>query len=309
MAKKKKELPDFIPPMLAETGTPFDSDDYLFEIKWDGVRVLAFIEESGLRLVNRRKYVVTERYPDLRFLERIPPGTVLDGEIVVIREGKSQFPLVLSREQGRDSLRINALAKQMPATYVAFDFLYVDYESTMDLPLEKRREILAYLVQEINHPQFLLSDGVVSHGKAFFDEACKRELEGVMAKRLNSRYTPGRRSDAWQKIKRLNEVICAIVGFTLSEERPGEFRSLVIAAEENGKLRCVGKVGSGISETLRKKLNKLLVERLQDKPLCDCGDIKGNWVAPGLFCRVTFTEQMESGDLRFPAFKELIIPE
>lgn len=300
---KTKELPDFIPPMLSQPGQAFDSDEHLFEIKWDGTRCLAFIDENGLRLRNRRRAVMNDRYPDLDFLKNLPRGTVLDGEIVVLQEGKPHFNLLQSREQARTGHRVRSLAHSTPATYVVFDLLYVEYQSIMNEPLTTRREMLSVLVKGVNNPQLILSEGVIGPGTAFFAEACRQNLEGVIAKRLNSRYLPGQRTDAWTKIKKLSELYCAIIGFVPTG--PDDFRSLIIAAEHEGKLRCVGKVGTGFSVALRKKINELIWTRLQDKPICEC-DIKGKWLAPGLFCRVVFMEQTVNGDLRAPALKEFI---
>lgn len=298
------KIPDFVAPMLSQTGQPFDSDDYLFEIKWDGTRCLAFVDENGLRLHNRRRVFLNDRYPDLAFLKGLPPGTVLDGEIVVLHNGRPEFNLLQSREQARTPHRVRSLAHSTPATYVAFDLLYLGHESIMNQPLTERRKLLEVLVKGVNNPQLLLSVGVTGQGRAFFAEACRQNLEGVMAKRLTSRYVPGQRTDAWIKIKKLSELYCAIIGFVPTG--PDDFRSLIIAAEHEGKLRCVGKVGTGFTKPLRKKINDLLWSRLQSKPVCPC-DIKGKWVAPGLFCRVVFMEQTKKGDLRAPAFKELIV--
>lgn len=301
---KTRALPDFIAPMLSQPGQAFDSSEHLFEIKWDGTRCLAFIDEKGHRLRNRRRVAMNDRYPDLEFLGKLPPGTVLDGEIVVLQEGKPVFNLLQSREQARTPHRVRSLAHSTPATYVVFDLLYVDYQSIMNEPLSTRREMLEVLVKGVGNPQLIISTGVVGAGKAFFAEACRQNLEGVIAKRLNSRYLPGQRTDAWTKIKKLSELYCAIIGFVPTG--PDDFRSLIIAAEHEGKLRCVGKVGTGFTVPLRKRINELLWSRLQDKPVCDC-DIKGKWVAPGLFCRVVFMEQTVNGDLRAPALKEFIV--
>src|SRR6266851_9948331 len=123
------ELPRFVPPMLAKPGSPFDSHEHLFEIKWDGTRVLAFIERRGYRLVNRHRADVTDRYPELGFLGTPPTGTVLDGEVVVLRHGKPDFGLLLSRNQARAALKIQSLAWTFPATYIVFDLLYDRFES------------------------------------------------------------------------------------------------------------------------------------------------------------------------------------
>ena len=195
------ELPRFVPPMLAKPGDPFDSPEHLFEVKWDGTRVLAFVESRGYRLVNRHRVDVTDRYPELGFLHDLPAGVVLDGEVVVLRQGKPDFGLLLSRNQARAPLKIQILARTLPATYVVFDLLYDRFESLLALPLVTRRERLEKLIQGCAHPRLVFSQGVVDSGKAFFAEICHQGLEGMMAKHLDSGYRPGRRTDAWIKVK------------------------------------------------------------------------------------------------------------
>jgi len=195
------KLPRFVQPMLALPGVPFDSPDHLFEIKWNGTRVLAFVDQGGYRLVNRHRVDVTDRYPELGFLANLPAGIILDGEIVVLRQGKPDFGLLLSRNQTRAPLKIRSLARMLPATYVVFDLLYHRFESLLALPLDERRERLEKLMRRNTHPRLVFSQGVIGSGKAFFAEVCRLRLEGVMAKRLASRYRPGRRTDAWIKIK------------------------------------------------------------------------------------------------------------
>src|SRR5229473_5454129 len=194
-------LPRFVPPMLAKPGVPFDSPEHLFEIKWDGTRALAFVENRGYRLVNRHRADVTDRYPELELLSDLPAGTVLDGEVVVLRQGKPDFGLLLSRNRARASFRIQFLARILPVTYVVFDLLYERYESLLAQPLGTRRKRLEKLIQGCAHPRLVFSQGVVGSGKAFFAEICHQGLEGMMAKRLASRYLPGRRTHAWIKIK------------------------------------------------------------------------------------------------------------
>jgi DNA ligase D-like protein (predicted ligase) len=303
MKRSAKELPKFIRPMLAKPGVPFDSDDYLFEIKWDGTRTLAFIDRSGYRLVNRRQVDMTSRYPEFSFLGQIKPGTVVDGEVVVLRRGKPDFRLLMSREQTQSSLKIRNLARTLPATYIVFDLLYDGYESVIAQPLQVRRERLQQLVKQCDQPHLVLSEGIVGKGKAFFREACAQELEGVIAKRLQSRYMPDQRTDAWIKIKRGETVCCAIIGFLPSGK--DDFRSLILAAERGGVLHHVGQVGSGFDMSLRKKLNALVWSRLRAKPIIPC-KIKGKWIEPGLYCLVHCMERTASGHLRAPSFKELL---
>ena len=160
-----------------------------------------FVESRGYRLVNRHRVDVTDRYPELGFLHDLPAGVVLDGEVVVLRQGKPDFGLLLSRNHARAPLKIQILARTLPATYVVFDLLYDRFESLLAVPLITRRKRLEKLIQGCAHPRLVFSQGVVGPGKAFFAEICHQGLEGMMAKRLASRYRPGRRTDAWIKIK------------------------------------------------------------------------------------------------------------
>jgi len=195
------ELPRFVPPMLAKPGAPFDSSEHLFEIKWDGTRVLAFVDSHSYRLINRHRADVTDRYPELAFLHDLPAGTVLDGEVVVLRQGKPDFGLLLSRNQARASLKIQSLARTFPATYIVFDLIYHRFESLLASPLWARRQRLDRVVQACANSRLVFSEGIVGSGRAFFEAVCRQGLEGVVAKRLDGRYRPGRR--AWIKIKPL----------------------------------------------------------------------------------------------------------
>jgi DNA ligase D-like protein (predicted ligase) len=289
--------------MLAKPGTPFDSDEHIFEVKWDGTRTLALIECGEYRLLNRRKIDMTAGYSEFAGLAAFPEGTVLDGETIVFRNGKPDFGLLQSREQARSSLKIRSLARTMPATYIVFDLLYERYRSTMELPLVERRQRLRRLITSAGLPQVVLSQGVVGPGRTFFQQTCQQGLEGVIAKRLQSRYLPGKRTDAWLKIKRQMELHCAIIGFLPAGT--DDFRSLILAMEEGGELICVGKVGTGFDAAMRKRLNSLLWDRLQDKPVV-ANKHKGIWIEPGLFCRVVCMERTPRGELRAPAFKGLI---
>jgi ATP-dependent DNA ligase len=191
----------------------------------------------------------------------------------------------------------------MPATYIVFDLLYDAYQSLLDQPLKARRQRLAQLVKDCGQPGLVLSEGIVGKGIAFFREACAQELEGVVAKRLDSRYLPGQRTDAWIKIKRGETVCCAIIGFVPSGK--DDFRNLIIAAETGGVLQHVGQVGTGFNRELRQKLNRLLRAHPRPKPIIPC-KVKGQWVEPGLYCLVHCMERSPRGHLRAPAFKALV---
>jgi ATP-dependent DNA ligase len=197
----KQSLPAFIEPMLARRGQPFDSDDYLFEIKWDGIRMLAFIEEDGYRLLNRHGVNMTERYPEFAFLATLPPGTILDGEMVVFRNGKPDFGLVQGRDKTRSALKIRSLSLAQPATYMAFDLLYDKGQALLQRPLRQRRQHLQEVVSRLADSHVVLSQAMIGAGTALFRETYRQHLEGIMAKKLTSSYRPGQRAADWIKIK------------------------------------------------------------------------------------------------------------
>jgi DNA ligase D-like protein (predicted ligase) len=302
-------LPDFIPPMLAKRGQPFTSDDCLFEVKWDGTRTIVFVENGNYRLVNRRRVDMTYRYPEFDFLAGLPAGTVLDGEMIVLEAGRPSFHKLLSRENAGSPLKIRSLARNMPAVLVVFDQLYAGSHSIMPQPLELRRRVLAETVAGCNSNRLVVSDVVLGQGRALFDEVVKRDLEGIMAKRLGSRYLAGKRTDAWLKIKKRSRMLCAVMGFQPADDGSRDFRSLILASNDprTNRLRFVGKVGTGFPQRLRNQINELVWSRLQDRPVVPCVE-KGRWVEPGLFCEVSYLEQTAGGELRDPVFEKLIDP-
>ena len=301
---QEKPLPRFVSPMLAKRGEAFDSKDHLFEIKWDGVRTLSFVEGGNARLFNRRGVELGDRYPELDYLRDLPPGTVLDGEIVLLRDGKPDFSAMMGREHVRDADRTARLARSEPVTYVVFDLLYRDFESIMPRPLTERREHLGEVVNATPHARWALSESVVESGLQFFEEIQKLELEGMVAKRLDSPYLSGMRTEAWTKIKPVHTLQCVILGYQLDDR--GDLKSLIIGApDDDGQLTCVGKVGSGLSGALRERLLEALRERPCTEPLIEC-NMEGQWVEPGLFCAVEYLERTSGGGLRAPVFVGLV---
>ena len=298
-------LPEFVKPMLARPAEPFDSPDFLFEPKWDGTRALAFVDGDGqYRLVNRRRRDMAWRYPELSFLASLPAGTVLDGEIVCIgADGKPDFQALQAREQVRTKTRAVRSVPTCPATYIVFDLMYVAFASIMNEPCSVRRDLLRRLVAQAGQAGLVMSEGVVEHGAAYFAQAAAQGLEGVVAKRLDSAYQPGKRTGAWLKIKRHVTIHCAVIGFV--PEGKDDFGSLIVAAQEaDGVLRCVGRVGSGFDARLRARLNDYLWRHLRDTPVIPCRE-KGRWVEPGLYCTVTCMDRTADGRLRAPVFGEI----
>lgn len=295
-------LPSHIEPMLSRIGTAFDSPAHLFEIKWDGVRAMTYIEGGAHRMHGRKRRDLAGRYPELAFLARLPSGCVFDGELVVLAaDGKPDFPAILGRENA-GAKGIDSAARQHPVVYVVFDLLYERGESLLAMPLRERRARLERCTAAVGHANLVLSDGVVGAGKSLFDAVRERGLEGMVGKRLDSPYLPGERTDAWQKVKQVHQLHCVIVGYEPDGER--DFKSLIIATDVDGELRCVGKVGSGIGEAERRELRARLFTQRVLRPLIEPG-MPGVWVAPTLFCTVNFLERTASGALRAPVFVAL----
>jgi bifunctional non-homologous end joining protein LigD len=296
-------LPEHIEPMLATSGEPFDSPAHVFELKWDGVRAMAYAEHGTLRMHGRRRRDLAARYPELAFLAALPSGTVLDGELVVLQPGgRPDFGAIVGRENMAPARALVAAA-QRPVHYVVFDLLYRGGENWMTRPFAERRAALAELLAAIASPRLLTSDGVAAHGRALFAAAQQQALEGIVGKRLDAPYRPGERGDAWIKIKLQQQVHCLILGFEPDEI--GDVRSVIVASDFGGELRCVGKVGSGLTVAQRAELRRLLTARRASRPLVDAG-MAGQWVEPGLYCTVRFLERTESGSLRAPVFVGLV---
>ncbi len=286
-------LPRIIHPMLAVRGTPFDSEEYIFEVKWDGFRVLLFCEAGSYRLMSRNSINLNEDFLELSFLSSLPPGTVLDGELVSLVDGKPDFESLKSRRPDVKSF----------ITYFAFDILYKDFEPQMSLPLVQRKIILEKLLTPYLQERLALNAFVDTNGTIFFKRVKELDLEGVMAKQKTSLYFPGRRERTWKKIKRSFEIMCVIIGFSPGEDR-NSFRSLMLASAFEGQLKYVGKVGTGFSHSFKDELFKTMQRLVVNKPIIPCPE-PGIWIKPEVFCKVEYAELTQAGLLRAPVFKSL----
>ena len=186
-----------VKPMLAVSGQPFNSEGWIFEPKIDGTRCLAGVSSSGMRLHNRRLFDITYRYPELVIALALGASScVLDGEITVFVDGKPSFAALAERDHQNERLRIDYLSRALPASYVVFDILYAKERSVMHLPLRERKQILRDELQESEI--VTIADSFPEKGEDYFQAALKMGIEGIVAKRLDSRYEPGTRSQEWR---------------------------------------------------------------------------------------------------------------
>ena len=200
-------------PMLAVPAEPFDSPDYCFELKWDGIRALAAVEKGGWRLWGRERADYTGRYPELDVLRRWPAGTLVDGELVAFdADSRPNLPRLLRRHGLTDPWRIRQARHWCSACYVVFDLLYQAGHSLLNEPLVRRREELVALCRRLGAPEVRFSEAVVGNGTALYAAALAWGHEGIMAKQLASTYRAGRRSAAWRKVKPRPRETCSARG-------------------------------------------------------------------------------------------------
>jgi bifunctional non-homologous end joining protein LigD len=188
-------------PMLAQNAdAPFNSLDWIFEIKWDGIRAISYVN-SELSIRSRNGKELKYNFPELEELKTLAKSVVLDGEIVVMKNGKADFQTVLERSRTGSSMDIEYEARKSPATYVIFDILERDGKTLTNRPLIERKKVLKECVAE--GKQVLLSVFIEKEGQAYYEAAVAKGVEGIMAKKKDSLYEPGARSSNWLKIKKL----------------------------------------------------------------------------------------------------------
>lgn len=297
-AKKKSKIPAFISPMLATlVQKPFTDDDWLFEIKWDGYRMLAFVNQGHAQLKSRTDHLWNPIFPAIvKELEEIKDQVVFDGELVVLDpEGRSQFQLMQNYQKtGKGTL-----------CYYVFDLLYKEGKDLRGLPLIDRKEMLKKYLEQLALPIVRFSDHVIRDGEAFFKAAAAQQLEGIIGKKITSSYQ-SKRSRDWVKIKAALRQEVVIGGFTAPKGSRQRFGALLVGVytEQNG-LEYTGHIGGGFDAALLQdiydKLKPLVQKNCpfakQPKP-----NSSVTWVKPMLVCEVSFTEWTQDNHMRHPIF-------
>jgi DNA ligase D-like protein (predicted ligase)/DNA ligase D-like protein (predicted polymerase)/DNA ligase D-like protein (predicted 3'-phosphoesterase) len=299
-----------IEPMLAGLAArPPDSADYVYELKWDGIRALVSLDEGEIRIHGRRGMDITKRFPELLIGEQAFRATsgLFDGEIVCLEaDGKPVFKNVITRMQQSTEGAIARARAKCPAICYVFDCLYLDGRPIVNEPLMRRRE---WLQDAIRKDTPYRVNEVVEDGPAFYDAVKQMGLEGVIAKQRNSVYLPGKRSDSWVKIKARQTLECSIIGYTRGKgDREANFGALHLAQADGNQLKYIGKVGSGFDDssirTVWAELKKLapIKRPIKEKPLDDARTV---WVESKLMCEVEFASVTPDGMLREAVFVRL----
>ena len=297
-----------IAPMLAVSAdAPFDSDDFSFEPKWDGVRTIAFVDGGVVRLQTRNLLDCTSQYPEAHGIAEALTGAyqaIVDGEIVALDEkGVPSFQRLQARMHVQDEGKIRTLRRSTPVWYEVFDLLWADGQDLTRLPLRERRKRLALALTPMG--QIRHHEAFAREGKALFKAVQEQGLEGVVAKRLDSPYVEGR-SAAWVKIKAQRSMECVIGGWTEGKGgREKDLGALLVGVYRQGELEPVGHVGTGFDARTLKGLLALLRERESPTPPFSRAprvNEVAHWCLPELVCEVRYTEITADGVLRHPAY-------
>ena len=286
-------------PMLATLAdAPFTHKDWQFEIKWDGYRALACLQNGDVQLRSRNNLSFNEKYePVAAALDAWPVNAVVDGEIVVLNDrGKADFSLLQQWTRNEAG----------ELAYYVFDLLWLEGYDLMNEPLEKRQFLLKRLVPEDGLIRF--SGAIDEWGEDFFAAAQRNGLEGIIAKQKSSVYLPGYRTESWYKIKVEQRSEAVICGYTKNKDTQRLFSSLVLGVPEEGKFKFIGQVGTGFTGALQKYLFKKMNPLFTNE--CPFDEVHNTgaptlWVKPHLVCEVKYTQLTAGGLMRHPSFQGL----
>ncbi len=292
--------------MLASKASKVPVGDYLYEMKWDGIRTMIYLDEEGMRICSRSGRDITAQFPEFTEDRKHLKATlaILDGEIVVTdATGKPQFKTTVGRMHKTNAQSIRQAMQTSPAYCYLFDILYLDGCVIQKEPLYRRKAWLKSLIKPGGH--FRYSEEI-DDGQALFEATRKMGLEGILAKRRDSPYLPGKRTDFWIKVKHRNDMTCKIIGYTKGQgDRAAYFGALHLADADSDKIIYVGKVGTGwneksmaeVAKKLKalKEIKKPIREKLEDEK-------QTTWVEPTLLCDVQYASITPNGTLREPVF-------
>jgi DNA ligase D-like protein (predicted ligase) len=297
--------------MLAQTGKPFNSGNYLFEPKWDGLRTLLFLDHDKIEFQNRNLRDITHAYPELQAIKShiSAERAIIDGEIVVLNyKGIPDFGRLQNRFGIVENKKIKLLSETYPATFAAFDLIHLNNKDLLKTPLRERKQELQDIL--LDGPYIFRTEHVEKTGIQYYEEAHKLKLEGTIGKENSSPYFRGTRSGLWVKIKHTQTMDCIVVGYTAGEgRRRASFGSLVLAMyDKSGQLVHAGNVGGGFSDReldkIKSMLDQLTVEsKVLEKPIEPYQPV--TWVKPMIVVQVEYAMVTIDKRLRFPRYHRL----
>ncbi|HTJ51734.1 MAG TPA: non-homologous end-joining DNA ligase [Cyclobacteriaceae bacterium] len=301
-------LSDTIEPMLSESASkPPTSADYVYEIKWDGIRALIALEDGRVVIKTRNQNDITKQFPELQVADKAFRANcgLFDVELVCLdKAGKPEFKKVINRLMSTGDTTIEKLSKTNPVYCYIFDCLYLDGRPLLNEPLRKRKEWLSDAIR-IGETPYRISD-FVEDGNSLLAAAKEHGLEGIMAKRIDGKYLPGKRSDLWIKLKIRDSVECVIIGYNPGKgERSSTFGGLHIAERIGGELVYRGKVGTGFDDATVKEISKQIKTlKVIKKPIPQkvMDEKTSIWVEPVLIAEISYARLTPDKMFREPVF-------
>jgi len=292
------------PMLIGETKEAFDSPDYIYELKLDGERCIAYLDEEGTELRNKRNLKMLPKVPELAEMHKqVDCRCILDGELIILKNGKPDFFEIQRRSLTSNSFKIQLAAAKLPATFTAFDLLYYQDRTTIDLPLMKRKELLSKAIVKETE-RLAISRYIEKQGVQFYQLAAQNELEGIVAKKKDSKYYFGKRTKEWIKIKNLFDDDFVVCGFIYKDKG---ITSIVLGqySATTGELLYKGHVTLGISSKefqIIKAMPRKSNPPFQSVPV---GNEKAIWIEPRLVCTVKYMMKTATGYMRQAVFKGL----
>ena len=287
----------FSPMLLSEISKPFTSKDYLYELKYDGIRALLFVSTDSFKIMSRNKQDITFLFPELKEIQKLVSDKVIfDGEIVSFKDGKPSFLELQKRLHIKKISKIHDMALSCPIVFVCFDILY-EKKSLLNKSLIERKKVL----DKYKNTSFFFKTSVFHDGIKLFQKVKKLGLEGIVAKKKDSFYEINERTSYWMKIKNLQREEFYILGYSYKESTP--FVSLYLGEEKEKNFYFVGKVSVS-----KKKILDILNKMNKRKKSCfqDFYDSEVIYLPPKYQCNIEFLERSPNGKLRHPVFLNLV---
>lgn len=294
------------PMLIGEMKEAFDSPDYIYELKLDGERCIAYLDKDKTELRNKRNLQMLPKVPELTEIHKqVDCRCILDGELIVLKDGKPDFFEIQRRSLTTNSFKIQLAATKLPATFTAFDLLYYQNRTIIDLPLMERKKLLAETIIKENE-RLAVSRYIEKEGIQFYEIAVENELEGIVAKKKDSKYYLGKRTKEWIKIKNLIDDDFVVCGYL--HKKKG-VTSIILGqfSATTGTLLYKGHVTLGISTTDFQIIEAMPKQNHPPFPTMPSGHEEAVWLEPKLVCTIKYMMKTTTGFLRQAVFKGLRI--
>lgn len=290
------------PMLIGVTGDAFDSKDYIYELKWDGERCIAYLDpDAGTELRNKRNDKMLVKVPELKSLhQQVSARCILDGELMILKDGKPDYYEIQKRSLMSNSFKIELLSKKYPASFIPFDILFYQDKDLTLLPLMERKAYLARVVKT-ETARMAVSKYIEEQGISFYSLAKQQDLEGIVAKRKDSIYVEGKRTKDWIKIKNLKDDDFVVCGYIYKDN---QMISIVLGQYDGEVLVYKGHVTLGVGG---ESFAKIQERKRIPAPVftAPTGNEEAIWIEPDLVCTVKFMDYTRNGGMRQPVLKGL----